>query len=780
MKLRAIQLIKKTIWQVPVVCALLSACQPKPEIERPRDPWMLRSVLDQRPRMITLALYPDVYAAYDLQYCTFYKVWKGGVFLDGAAFNNIKTTQPGSWGTAYHEENPDSQAWIVKINGESVAVTPSFKGYTVNRNQIDFQYQLLLPDKRKIVVREQPDFIEANNKKVSFVRKMVTRDIPEGIEIYYRDHALKANGESKIVNTFDPLPMPQRPVQQSKSNHLKYWLAKSGCNTCHDENEYEIGPSYLQIAGKYDKDDAGAVESLVQKVSLGGKGDWGDVPMIPHPHISKREIRDMVKFILSMKPATEAKAKPKKRPSQPVTQTDEPVSRPGFGGPLEAVHPAFDLATIRPAHFKPRVGAMDFLPDGGLLVATWDSLGALYLLRGVETGDTSQVRVKRIAAGLAEPLGLKVVNGDIYVLQKQELTQLIDHNGDEIIDEYRSICNSWGVTQDFHEFSYGLVFQEGYFYVNLGLAMRLMSHERQHPDRGSTLKIAPDGSFTKINFGLRQANGIGIGMNNDLFVTENQGRWVPSCKVIHVQPGVFHGCRLALKDSLPDIKMKPPAVWLPQDEIGNSPGQPVYVAEGTYKGQMLHGEITHGGIKRVFMEKVDGEYQGCVFRFSQGLEAGINRMVWGPDGALYVGGVGMSGNWGWQGRQFGLQKLVFNGKTAFEMLAVRATPEGMEIEFTKPLKKGHGENVGDYSVQQWRYVPTAAYGGPKVDLSTLPVERITVSPDRKKVHLIIPDRKETHVVYIRLSDKLTSEGGESLWSGETWYTLNAIPEAQNL
>lgn len=357
-------------------------------------------------------------------------------------------------------------------------------------------------------------------------------------------------------------------------------------------------------------------------------------------------------------------------------------------------------------------------------------------MKGVETGDTTGIRIKRIAAGLAEPLGLKVVEGDIYVLQKQELTQLIDHDGDEVTDEYRAVCNSWGVTQDFHEFSYGLVFHQGHFYINLGLAMRLMSHETPHPDRSSTLKIAPDGSFKKINFGLRQDNGIGIGVDGELFITENQGRWVPSCKVIHVQPGVFHGCRIALKDSLPDIEMKPPAVWLPQDEIGNSPGQPVYVSEGTYTGQMLHGEVTHGGIKRVFPEKVNGEYQGCVFRFSQGLEAGINQMVRGPDG-------------------------------------------GLEIEFTKPLKAGRGENSTDYTVQQWQYEPISSYGGPKLDHTALPVKRIIVSPDRHKVNLIIPDRKEKHVVYIRLNDQLISKDNETLWSGETWYTLNAIPEANN-
>jgi cytochrome c len=138
-------------------------------------------------------------------------------------------------------------------------------------------------------------------------------------------------------------------------------------------------------------------------------------------------------------------------------------------------------------------------------------MGGVYLVNGVETGDTNKITVKRIASGLQEPLGITVVDGKIFVLQKPELTQLIDLNGDEIIDEYRTICNSWGVTGDFHEFAFGLVYKDGYFYATLSLAMRLMSNEKQQPDRGKTIRIGMDGTYKWINYGLRQPNGIGFG-----------------------------------------------------------------------------------------------------------------------------------------------------------------------------------------------------------------------------------------------------------------------------
>jgi len=195
---------------------------------------------------------------------------------------------------------------------------------------------------------------------------------------------------------------------------------------------------------------------------------------------------------------------------------------------------------------------------------------------------------------------------------------------------------------------------------------------------------------------------------------------------------------------------------------------------------MMNGEVKNGGIKRVFAEKVNGQYQGAVFRFTQGLEAGINRLVWGPDGSLYAGGVGSTGNWGHYGKKsYGLQKLTFNGKTTFEMLAVRARPTGVEIEFTEPLKEGTGTNPGDYFVSQWRYVPTENYGGPKVDEETLKVLGVTISPDRKRVTLKLQNMRPKHVVYFKLDKSaIRSENDNTLWSTECWYTMNNIPGSQ--
>ena len=452
---------------------------------------------------------------------------------------------------------------------------------------------------------------------------------------------------------------------------------------------------------------------------------------------------------------------------------------PGDGAPLQEIHPSYTLTQARPEGFLPKVSGMDFLPDGRLVVSTWDALGAVYLLENVESGDPSKIKVKRIAQGLAEPLGVKVVDGAIYVLQKQELTKLVDNNGDGVIDEYQCFSKGWRATANFHEFAFGLVYKDGYFYATLAIAILPggASARPQGPDRGKVVRIsAKDGSMEFLARGLRTPDGVGIGPDGEIFIADNQGDWLPSSKILHMKPGAFYGSFAVDSATVAQMPIQQPVVWLPQDDIGNSPTQPVVLNDGPYKNQLLHGDVCYGGLQRVFMEKVNGDYQGCVFRFTQGLEGGTHRLVWGPDGALYIGMIGNPGNWSQTDKLwYGLQRMKYNGQPAFEMLAVRAKTNGVEIEFTEPLRPGDGWEPANYAIHQWWYKPTNNYGGPKMDEEELAVKSASVSADRKKVFLEIPGIKTQHVVHIRLHDLPASEYGNGLWTSEAWYTMNAIP-----
>ncbi len=455
-------------------------------------------------------------------------------------------------------------------------------------------------------------------------------------------------------------------------------------------------------------------------------------------------------------------------------------SIPGDKRQLDGVHPSFDLTNLRAEGFEPRVGGMDFMRDGSLLVSTWDAEGNVFKITGLSAAEDKSISIKKIATGLAEPLGLKVVDDQIFVLQKQELTQLIDLDGDQIIDEYKTICNGWKVSSNFHEFAFGLVYKDQHFYASLATAIEPggASTFPQIPDRGKVIKInKTTGDHEFIAHGLRTPNGINLGLNDELFVSDNQGDWLPVSKIVHIQEGNFYGSRSVDFEGTEGIEVTQPVAWLPQNELCNSPTQPITLDVGPYKGQMLLGELTLGGIRRLSLDMVEGKYQAAVFRFTQGLEAGVNRLVWGPDGALYIGGIGAPGNWSQEKKLwFGLEKMAYNEKPTFEMLNVKAKSNGFEIEFTAPIAENASITPEIFEVSQWYYLPTANYGGPKNGTEQLKVKQVGISDDRKTIYMEIDGFKPLHVVHVRIKDPFTSNNDLSLWTTETWYTMNSIPK----
>jgi cytochrome c len=764
---------------ISALLLLFAACgddQPHTR-KRPKDVWVIRSVLDRQPRMLTLVLDTNCYVAYDVAHCTLQKIWNGGILLQGAAYTNQPNLQPVSWGSSYADTLMNK--WKIQIDGHADDFHIINKGYRFKNDRVYLKFAIVTSLDDTVNIEESPEYVTGDDGRPGLERKFTLSNIENGITVSLTDgktdFVLNNNGTSQMTSWFKKVT-PKKPSIETSDHTGRNYMEKSDCFTCHEVDRQNVGPSFQQIATRY-KSDETVLTKLVTKVQNGGSGEWGTAAMTGHPQLAESEIRTMLDYIFTLK--TDKKEEDiennQSEASAPAINT-----APGDRAPLQGLHPSFDLTTIRKDNFRPRVGGMAFLPDGRLIISTWDSVGGVYLIDNVQSGDTNKITVKRFAAGLAEPLGLTVVNGEIYVLQKHELTKLIDHDDDGVADEYASICNSWGATADFHEFAFGLIYKDGYFYVTTSMAMRLMSSERQLPDRGAVLKIGMDGRYEKVIYGLRQPNGINYGPDNTIFITDNQGQWLPASKLIHVKPGEYHGMRWGHLDTLSEPPpMAMPAIWFPENEAANSPSQPVLIPEGPYKGQMLHGDVTAGGIQRDFLEKINGEYQGCVFRFTQGLETGVNRLCFGRDGALYIGGLGLVGGWSYNGKQWGLQKMKYNGKPVFEMLAIRAKPKGFEIELTEELASVNDINVRNITVEQWWYKPTANYGGPKMDQEKLAIKKLQVSADHKRIYLEIENLKAQHVVYFRLP-RIKSKNGNFLWSTESWYTLNNIPAGKTV
>jgi cytochrome c len=77
-------------------------------------------------------------------------------------------------------------------------------------------------------------------------------------------------------------------------------IGANDCMTCHAIDRKVIGPAYVDVAKKYDNTEA-VVDTLVAKIKHGGKGNWGEIAMTPHPDLPDADAKEMVKYILSLK-----------------------------------------------------------------------------------------------------------------------------------------------------------------------------------------------------------------------------------------------------------------------------------------------------------------------------------------------------------------------------------------------------------------------------------------------------------------------------------------------
>ncbi len=89
-------------------------------------------------------------------------------------------------------------------------------------------------------------------------------------------------------------------ISQEEYDKALQLIAGSDCLTCHQIEQKTTGPAYREVANKYESTDAN-IAMLADKIMKGGTGNWGAVPMTPHPDINEADAKVMAKYILSLK-----------------------------------------------------------------------------------------------------------------------------------------------------------------------------------------------------------------------------------------------------------------------------------------------------------------------------------------------------------------------------------------------------------------------------------------------------------------------------------------------
>ncbi len=463
---------------------------------------------------------------------------------------------------------------------------------------------------------------------------------------------------------------------------------------------------------------------------------------------------------------------------------------------------------VPPEGERLEVGGIDFLPDGRLALST--RRGQVWLVENPLAPDPAQARFTLFAEGLWEGLGLKVIDGAIHVLQRGELSRLADDDGDGVCDRVETVCDAWGLSENYHEFAYGLpVDAQGNFYLALNVSFfspKWWHGKAPVPWRGWALEVSPGGALTPIASGLRSPCGVSLSPAGELFVTDNQGDWMPASPIFHVVPGGFYGHPASLdwtdeyratsthaSDTIPPARAasdrRPAAIWLPY-RWSRSPGNMAWDETGGLFGPFEHqfflAELTNGMVLRGDMEKVQGEYQGWVTPFRTRVGSAV-RALFASDGTLFVGLTNRG--WGGQSPADGVARVRWTGRTPLEIARVklaavhaadrsRGAGPGARggtflIDFTKPLTRDNPLTRANVQVVQYAYDYWWEYGSPErslTELAALP----SIPGDGERLVVVVPELEPGKVARVKLSG-LSAADGTPLLHEEFAYTINQFP-----
>ena len=313
------------------------------------------------------------------------------------------------------------------------------------------------------------------------------------------------------------------------------------------------------------------------------------------------------------------------------------------------------------------------------------------MVTGLKTLETPSPKLtwQRIASGLFQPLGLKIVAGDIYLTCRDQIVILRDRNGDGETDFYECFNSDHQVTEHFHEFAMGLQRDEiGNFYY-----AKSARHAKTAvvPHHGTLLKVPSDGSRTEIlATGFRAANGVCLNPDGSFIVTDQEGHWNPKNRINWVREGGFYGNMFGYHDvtDSSDEAMIPPLCWI-TNSFDRSPAELMWVNDdqwGPLNGSLLNLSYGYGKVYVVPHEEVDGQMQGgmCQLPIPQFPTGTMRGRISPHDHGLYL-----SGLFAWassqQAREGGFYRIRPTGKPSFMPVGLSANGKTIKLTFSDAL-----------------------------------------------------------------------------------------------
>jgi len=437
---------------------------------------------------------------------------------------------------------------------------------------------------------------------------------------------------------------------------------------------------------------------------------------------------------------------------------------------------SFTMPFANPWNSRMRVTGVDFTGDGTAAIVTcWD--GDVWRVEGIADESAMTTQWKRIASGLFQPLGVKLIDDEIFVTCRDQIVRLHDLNGDGETDFYENFNSDHQVTEHFHEFAMGLQADEAgnLYYAKSGRHARsaLVAHH------GTLLKVSADGATTEILAkGFRAANGVCLNPDGTFFVTDQEGHWNPMNRINHVVPGDrFYGNMwgYGAPPQISDDVVEKPLAWVDKG-FDRSPAELLWIDSpqwGALNGRLLNLSYGHGRLEIVPHETVNGQLQGGLARLPiPDFPTGIMRGRFHPkNGHLYLGGMAA---WGTQQLQLagGFYRVRATGEPAHLPVELKAKASGVEIVFSDPLDRRSIEDVAaQFQVESWALVRMGVYGSKHYDERSHDVESATLSADGTVLTLAIAEMGPVWQMSIRYD--LRGANGEKV-VGEIQNTIHEL------
>ncbi len=412
-----------------------------------------------------------------------------------------------------------------------------------------------------------------------------------------------------------------------------------------------------------------------------------------------------------------------------------------------------------------RPGDFDFFDDDRAVVTTWS--GDVWIVDGVDD-DLDELTWRRFAVGFHQPQGVEVVDGKVYVLDRNQITILHDLNNDGEADFYENFNNDFHATHHFHEFTFDLDRdREGNFYFAKAGRHALPAKVKHH---GTIMKVDPEGKNLEVVCGgFRVPNGVALGPNGEITTSDQEGHWIPSTRVNFCTPGSFHGYMWGGGVD-PDRKdYDDPIAWLPISVDNSGAGQAWVDNDkwGPFKGHLVHSTFGRGKLFLMLMEKVNGKVQGGAVEFPLDFDAGLMRPDFRPkDGNLYLTGL-----YGWGTKRKavgGFFRTRYTGKRVLIPSALHVSRKGIDVTYLEELDRESAEDVSNYEVRRWNYKWLSRYGSDLWKLNGeqgtegMTVRSAKLLPDGKTVRIEVDDLRR--VMQMQTKINIRSAAGETIQS----------------